>query len=254
MQKIQPHLNDLTSAMRGSWANKSSISSTEALAPVQSFADNCLDALKAIAAGFLHGIQFLVEQIGKYGNEPISIPVISGLYKTQVGHDLTVFDAISLIIGIVANTITTIITGAPPPIIDGLKEPDNRTQYKSDMPASSSSDKFVDLLADLICGSEKLDQKVLRAFKTVMSGVTVAKLILERIIGTLKWLKRVASEGLAETPSVGFEDCFEAVYEGLDTVASFPRATTPKMPGFEIREVVRILPYEMCPLTATDLD
>ncbi|OQD67633.1 hypothetical protein PENPOL_c003G02676 [Penicillium polonicum] len=238
MQKIQPHLNDLTSAMRGSWANKSSISSTEALAPVQSFADNCLDALKAIAAGFLHGIQFLVEQIGKYGNEPISIPVISGLYKTQVGHDLTVFDAISLIIGIVANTITTIITGAPPPIIDGLKEPDNRTQYKSDMPASSSSDKFVDLLADLICGSEKLDQKVLRAFKTVMSGVTVAKLILERIIGTLKWLKRVASESLAETPSVGFEDCFEAVYEGLDTVASFPRATTPKMPGFEIREVI----------------
>ncbi|KUM59313.1 hypothetical protein ACN42_g7827 [Penicillium freii] len=139
VQKIQPHLNDLTSAMRGSWTNKSSVSSTEPLALVQSFADNCLDALKSIAAGFLHGIQSLLEQIGKYGNKTISIPVISGLYKTLVGHDLTVFDAISLIIGIVANTITTIMTGSPPPIIAGLKDPDNRTQYKSDMPASSRS-------------------------------------------------------------------------------------------------------------------
>lgn len=240
--------------MRGSWANKSSVSSTEALAPVQSFADNCLDALKSIAAGFLHGIQSLLEQIGKYGNKAISIPVINGLYKALVGHDLTVFDAISLIIGIVANTITTIMTGSPPPIIAGLKEPDNRTQYKPDMPASSRSDKFVDFFADLIGGSEKLDPKALRAFKTVMSGLTVAKSILERIIKNLKWLKRVASKGLAETPSVGFEDCFEAVCEGLGTVASFPRATIPKMPGFEIREVVMILPYEMCPLTATDLD
>lgn len=180
--------------------------------------------------------------------------MISGLYKTLVGHYLTVFDAISLIISIVANAITTIITGSPPPIIAGLKEPDNRTKYKSDMSASNSADKFVDFFADLIGGSEKLDPKVLRAFKTVMSGVTVAKSILERIIGTLKWLKRVASKGLAETPSVGFEDCFEAVYEGLDTIALFPRATIPKMPGFELRELVRILPCEMFPLTATDLN
>ncbi|CAI7651152.1 unnamed protein product [Penicillium glandicola] len=242
VQKIEPHLNDFASAISGSWAKKSSVSSTEALAPVQKFADGCLDALKSIAAGFLHGIQYLLEQISKYGNEKIQIPVISGLYKSLVHHDLTVFDAISLIIGIVANTITTIITGSPPPIIAGLKETAFSGLRESDRHESASitDDKFVDFLANLLGleATKKLDPKDLHAFKTIMSGVMVAKSVFERIIGTLKWLRKVASKGLAETPGIGFEDCFEAVCEALVTVGSFPTPTIPKMPGFEIRELI----------------
>jgi hypothetical protein len=248
VQKIQPHINKLASSFSGKWKNKSSVSSAEALEPVPDFADNCLDALKSIAAGFLHGIQFVLEHITKYGNAKISIPVISGLYKSLVGHDLTVFDAISLIIGIVTNTITTIITGSPPPIIAGLEKSDNPTQYESGMPGSRMSDRLIDILV----GSHKVDPEVLKAFKTVVSGLLVAISVFDRIIGTCKWLKRISSEGLAEKPNIGFEDCFEAICQGICTVASFP--TDSKMPAFDVREVVRGLPHEMRPLTATDLD
>lgn len=72
-----------------------------------------------------------------------------------------------------------------------------------------------------------------------MSGVTIAISYLEQIIGTIKWLKKVATEGLTETPGVGFEDCFEAVLEGFATIGSLPKKN---VPGFEIREVVRICP------------
>jgi len=248
VQKIQPHINGLASSFSDSWKNKSSVSSGEALEPVPDFADNCLDALKSIAAEFLHGIQLVLEHFTKYGNAKISIPVISGLYKSLVGHDLTVFDAISLIIGIVTNTITTIITGSPPPIIAGLEKSDNPTQNESGKPGSRMSDRLIDILI----GSNKVDPKVLQAFKTFVSGALVAKSVFDRIIGTIKWLKRITSEGLAEKPNIGLGDCFEAICLGIGTIASFP--TNPKMPAFDIRKVVRILPHAMRPLTATDLD
>lgn len=163
VKKIQPHLNGVIGAINGSGVNKSSISPAESSAPAQNFVDNCLDALKSIAAEFLQGIEFLLKHISKYGNATISIPVISGLYKSLVGHDLTVFDAISLIIGIVANTVTTIITGSPPPIIAGPtksdKKPNNASQYESGMPASTKSDVLANLLE--LDGSSKFDPNVI---------------------------------------------------------------------------------------------
>lgn len=246
VQNIQPHLESLSRTSKDSWQTKGTVTSDETLAPVHSFASSCLGSIKSIATEFLHAIQFVLEEISKYGNKEISIPVISGLYKSLVGHEMTAFDAISLILGIVANTVTTIITGKPPPIIAGLKASDKKsdkpTQYESGMPRTRQSDMlagFLDIGSD---NSTKPDPEDLLAFRTLMNGLQVAKLYLGQMIDTFKMLKRIAEKDLGIKPSTGFMDCFTAVCGGISTIRSLP---APDMPGWEIRAVVSILPYGM---------
>lgn len=242
VQKIQPHVNSLAEAISGSVVNKSSVSSSEVFAPAPDFAQICLDSLKSVAGELLGGIQILLEQFSKYGNAKITIPVISGLYKSLFDHDLTVFDAISLIFGIAVNTITVIITGSAPPTIDGLNGPDMPASAMSDMPSSAMSDK----LAELLGLQGKLNPGQIKALKTVLSGAEVVYSIFDRIIGYFKWLKRTAQGDFTETKAFGWIEFFIAVGRIFVTLITFP--TDENAPGLKIREVVSSLPRGVHPL------
>ncbi|KAJ5830697.1 uncharacterized protein N7525_008950, partial [Penicillium rubens] len=177
VQSMQRHVNGLANKVNSNRAQKGSMTSGQTFTLLQEFAQPGVDTLKLIAGGMLDGLHALLQQISKYGNAKITIPVLSGLYKTIVGHDLTVFDAVSLILGFVTNAITSIVTGQAPPVIPDLQ-------------SSTTLGRLVGVY------TPRLPAKAITDFHTLTGGLVVTCTILYRIVEYFKLLKQIATGGV----------------------------------------------------------
>jgi hypothetical protein len=84
-------------------------------------------------------VKMLVKAFKALGNQAIDIPIFSGLYKTIAGHDLTIFDALSLMIAIPATFMHKIIQGEALPKIDGTVNKDLITAFAAGTASSSQA-------------------------------------------------------------------------------------------------------------------
>ncbi|KAJ5047936.1 hypothetical protein NUH16_006433 [Penicillium rubens] len=214
VQSMQRHVNGLANKVNSNRAQKGSMTSGQTFTLLQEFAQPGVDTLKLIAGGMLDGLHALLQQISKYGNAKITIPVLSGLYKTIVGHDLTVFDAVSLILGFVTNAITSIVTGQAPPVIPDLQ-------------SSTTLGRLVGVY------TPRLPAKAITDFHTLTGGLVVTCTILYRIVEYFKLLKQIATGGVKVSSGIGITDCLWAIFQGVYTIHSFP--TDPDMPGMVFR-------------------
>jgi hypothetical protein len=221
VQSMQRHVNGLANKVNSNRAQKGSMTSGQTFTLLQEFAQPGVDTLKLIAGGMLDGLHALLQQISKYGNAKITIPVLSGLYKTIVGHDLTVFDAVSLILGFVTNAITSIVTGQAPPVIPDLQ-------------SSTTLGRLVGVY------TPRLPAKAITDFHTLTGGLVVTCTILYRIVEYFKLLKQIATGGVKVSSGIGITDCLWAIFQGVYTIHSFP--TDPDMPGMVFRGQVNRIP------------
>ncbi|GJJ76408.1 hypothetical protein EMPS_08767 [Entomortierella parvispora] len=70
-----------------------------------------LDLLRDIVTGFLKLTETIISTVRTSINTPLNIPLLSPLYKEKTGKDLTILDAISLLLAIPTTVICKILTG-----------------------------------------------------------------------------------------------------------------------------------------------
>ncbi|KAF9325107.1 hypothetical protein BG006_011391, partial [Podila minutissima] len=85
-----------------------------------------LDALKNIVTGFLRLTEMIISTVRTSINTPLNIPLLSPLYKTITkGRDLTILDAISLLVAVPTTVICKILTGKKPSELPATSMPKN---------------------------------------------------------------------------------------------------------------------------------
>ncbi|KAK3838917.1 MAG: hypothetical protein J3R72DRAFT_525469 [Linnemannia gamsii] len=89
------------------------------------FAVLILDALKDIIKGFLKLTDMVISTMGDMISTSLNIPFLSPLYKTKTGSDLTILDAISLLMAIPTTIICKILTGKTPSQLPVTSMPKN---------------------------------------------------------------------------------------------------------------------------------
>lgn len=137
-----------------------------------------MSTLRGLVTSILRLVQKLCGEIIKLGNKPIKIPVFSALWRKISGSDLTIFDAISLIIAIPTTIMAKIVTGEKPPQIEGL----DRKLVKSIIDRDESvneqvSYKFDVLKAEIALGlavSKGIWNLIKIGYKTVKGGLSGA--------------------------------------------------------------------------------
>lgn len=81
-----------------------------------------VDGIQKLAIGIIRIASTVIAEFQSYINYKITVPVFSDLYKRFIsgGTDLTLLDAVAMILAIPVTIITKIITNKPPPDMTGF--------------------------------------------------------------------------------------------------------------------------------------
>ncbi|KAK2758180.1 hypothetical protein FQN54_004024 [Arachnomyces sp. PD_36] len=219
LASIQKSFIKVGEDIRDLWLKQGSISASD-------FMKLCKDVLKAavttihkLVVALIEAFQKVIQIFKEYGNKSISIPIFSSLYKLITGHELTAFDAMSLLIAIPTTILTKMITGAAPPKIPNLNS---------------------DLLDGLLLGgtSVEITEQTKLDFNTLTTGLTVSGTLISTIVNTIKFFYGLASDGTGgareSLTGSAFLEFFSVVIDMFSTMNSLP--TDPSLPGLEYRK------------------
>lgn len=186
------------------------------------FLTGAIDGVQKLTIALMKLLQKLLTELSALGNKPINIPIFSALYKDLTGSDLTIFDAISLLIAIPTTIFTKLITGKAPP-----------------------SFPYIDskLLGRILEDDPTLDRSVKVNFATLSAGILVSITIVKAVIGLIRIIYAAVNEGTAGvveflTPSKAIKLLGLSI-EIMGVVHSLPTDST--LPGFEIRKWIGYL-------------
>ncbi|CAO3566975.1 unnamed protein product [Mortierella alpina] len=84
-----------------------------------------LDLLKDIVTAFIKLTKLVITTLKTVINAPLNIPLLSPFYKEKTGKDLTILDAISLLLAIPTTVICKILTGKNPSELSATSMPKN---------------------------------------------------------------------------------------------------------------------------------
>jgi hypothetical protein len=207
--------------IRNAFNKKGSITSAEYMTLCKDVMKLGVQTIRGLTTSLLKLVKMLLEKISKYGNASIDIPIFSSIYKTIAKHDLTVFDAISLIIAIPTTIFMKIITGNKPPTLPGLDAA---------------------RLGQIVLGTEpKIDAQTQLDFNILTSGISVSGVLVLSIVQVVKLAYKSATagmEGALDTfkSAGGFLELFSIVIDMIGVLHAMP--TDPTLPGLKYREWV----------------
>lgn len=95
-----------------------SMTTTQVMQLISDAAVGLLDALETIVTGLMQFVEDLIAMLQTELNTPIAIPFFSPLYKQISGNDLTVMDAIMLVLAVPTTIVYKIVAGRAPAALD----------------------------------------------------------------------------------------------------------------------------------------
>jgi hypothetical protein len=120
LDELQGRITKVSSDIAALFKKEGGISGDDVINVSKGVLKVALSTLRGLVTSILRLVQKLCAEAIKLGNKDIKIPIFSALWRTISGSELTLFDAISLIIAIPTTLMAKIVTGEKPPQIDGL--------------------------------------------------------------------------------------------------------------------------------------
>ena len=175
LDKIGKDVTDVSADIAKLFQKSGGVSGDDVIKVSKGVLKVALSTLRGLVTSILRLVQKRCSTIINLGNKPIKIPIFSALWKQISGKDLSVFDAISLILAIPTTVMAKIVTGEKPPQIDGL----DRKLVKSIMDEDENVDqdklyKFDVLKAEIALGLvfSKGNWNLIKVgYKTIKGGV-----------------------------------------------------------------------------------
>lgn len=175
--------------------------------------------IKKLVGALLEALQKLIQIVSDIGNQTIKIPIFSALYKMIAKHDLTIFDAIALIVAIPATIFTKLITGSAPPEIPNLD---------------------AKLLEGILSDSKDVTEQTKLDFNNFTTGLTVSVCLVKTVYNLIKFAIALAKEGtsgaLETLTGSKFIEFMSVALDMFTTLNSFPSDAS--LPGLECRKWV----------------
>jgi hypothetical protein len=206
LDKLQTEITKVSTDIAVLFKKEGGISGEDVIKVSKGVLKVALATLRGLVTSILRLVQKLCSEVIKLGNKTIKIPIFSALWKTIADHELTLFDAISLIIAIPTTIMAKIVTGEKPPQIDGL----DRTLVKR-----------------IIDGDETVDADASYKFDVLKAEIALGLVVSKGIWNLIKIGYKAAKEGtggvLKATDSgpAGFFDLMGIIFD----VCILPRPT-----------------------------
>jgi hypothetical protein len=187
------------------------------------FLEGAIDGVEQLTLALMKVLAKMLRELAKLGNKTINIPIFSALYKLiSGGHDLTIFDAISLLIAIPTTILTKAITGKAPPKFPPID---------------------AKLLGRIITDDPTLDRAVKINFSTLSTGIMVSVVVVKSVVNLIRLIASAASDGSGGvieflTPSKTMA-LLSLSIDIIGTVHAMP--TDSKVPGYELRKWISYL-------------
>jgi hypothetical protein len=187
------------------------------------FLEGAIDGVEQLTLALMKVLAKILRELAKLGNKTINIPIFSALYKLiSGGHDLTIFDAISLLIAIPTTILTKAITGKAPPKFPPID---------------------AKLLGRIITDDPTLDRAVKINFSTLSTGIMVSVVVVKSVVNLIRLIASAASDGSGGvieflTPSKTMA-LLSLSIDIIGTVHAMP--TNSKVPGYELRKWISYL-------------
>lgn len=183
-----------------------------------------VNSVRKIIKALIELVATLLIKFQTLGNKPINIPIFTWLYKQiSGGHDLTLFDAVSLVIAVPTTIFAKLITGKAPPKIPNLN---------------------AELLGNILDDDKSVSQTVKSDFEILKAEMVVGITITTGAFAVLKLIYKAFTGGrestideLNESPE-GFFDVFGIVVDLISTIIALPDGDD--MPGAELRRWVSL--------------
>ena len=120
INKLDKEITKVSSDIAQLFKKEGAISGDEVINVSKGVLKVALNVVRGLVSSILRLVQKLCNEIIKLGNRPIKIPIFSALWKKISGSELSLFDAISLIIAVPTTIMAKLVTGEKPPKIEGL--------------------------------------------------------------------------------------------------------------------------------------
>ena len=181
-----------------------------------------VNSVRSIIKALLKLVANLILKIRDLGNTPINIPIFTWLYKQiNNGNELTLFDAISLVIAVPTTVFAKLITGKAPPKLPNM----NAT-----------------MLGQLLFGDSAVDEQTKVNFNILKIEVAVGLTLSSAAFSVLKLLVKAFTGGpdatmeAMKTGPSGFFDVFGIAVDIIGTLVALPDSRN--LPGAECRNWV----------------
>lgn len=165
LDKLQKEVTNVSSEIAKLFQKSGSIDGDDILNVSKGVLKVALSVLRGLVSSLLRLVQKLCGELIKLGNKPIKIPVFSALWRKISGHELTIFDAISLIIAIPTTIMAKLVTGQKPPQIEGLDRK---------------------LVKKIIDGDESVDQEVVYKFDVLKAEIALGLAVSKGVWNLIK--------------------------------------------------------------------
>jgi len=183
-----------------------------------------IQTIRGLVSSLLRLVMMLLQKIGEYGNAPIKIPIFSALYKLIAEHELTVFDAVSLILAIPTTIFMKLITGNKPPTLPGLNG---------------------NMLGQIVIGpsadGQAASPQMILDFNLLTGGIVVSGVMVSTIKNLLKFAYSAITGEVEDAVTVfkgpgGFLEVLSIIIDMIGTLHAMP--TNPDLPGLKYRQWV----------------
>ncbi|KAJ9657997.1 hypothetical protein H2198_003966 [Neophaeococcomyces mojaviensis] len=115
LEHVKSAVDKVTKDLCDLWNKKGSMSSGDLMNLRKDIVKLAIETIRGLFSALFMLVAKILQKVNQYGNASIQIPIFSTLYKLIAKHDLTVFDAISLILAIPTTIFMKIIKGNKPP-------------------------------------------------------------------------------------------------------------------------------------------
>lgn len=174
LDKLQKEVNSVCIDIAQLFKKEGGISGGDVIKLSKGVLKVALSTIRGLVTSILRLVRKLCDEVIKLGNASIKIPIFSALYKKIAGHELTLFDAISLIIAIPTTLMAKVVTGEKPPQVPGL----DRTLMKRIIDGDGTVDQNVSysfdvLKAEIVLGlvvSKGIWNLIKIGYKAIKSG------------------------------------------------------------------------------------
>jgi hypothetical protein len=177
LDKLQKEVTNVASDIAALFTKDGSIDGADVRNISKGVLKVALAAMRGLVSSILRLVRKLCEEIIGLGNRPIKIPVFSALWRRISGHELTIFDAISLIIAIPTTVMAKLVTGKKPSQIHGVDRK---------------------LLKSIIDGDESVDQEeVVYNFDVLKAEIALGLAVSKGIWNLIKIGYKAVTSGTA---------------------------------------------------------
>ncbi|UZP32228.1 hypothetical protein NXS19_000044 [Fusarium pseudograminearum] len=145
---------------------------------------NTLDIIKKLTQALVSVVAKLVLVIKRFGNAQLSSGFLNSLYRWITrGSDLTLFDAIALVIAIPSTQIIKIVTGAKPPSLGAI----DKNLFKAMVSSKDESASEVSALS----------KQQTKDATTILLGCGCGAACIKLVVNDIKFLYKTATQGLS---------------------------------------------------------